>query len=196
MKTLDRIRKHLVPGRTYRRSDLTEISSNVDRHLQSLVSEGLLKKLSTGLYVATKTTAFGDSPPEEGSLLKAFLKDDHFVVYSLSQFNSLGLGSTQLYNTRIVFNRKRTGQMSVGGRKYTFRLWREAPKTLTREFLVIELLDWLDDLPEDRNSILKNLGPSLREMNITKLNIAAKRFGTISVQKKLKSILSTPKTQV
>lgn len=191
MKALDRIKKHLVPGRTYRRSDLAELSSNVDRHLQTLVSEGLLKKLSTGLYVAPKSTAFGDAPPEEESLLKTFLKDDHFVVYSLSQFNTLGLGTTQLYNTRVVFNRKRTGEMVVGGRTYTLKLWREAPKTLTTEFLVVEFLNRLNELVEDRNSLLENLRTKLGEMDTAKLNRAAKRFGTISTQKKLKGLLQS-----
>lgn len=191
MSTLNRVKKHLVPGRTYRRSDLAEYSSNVDRHLQSLVSEGLLKKLSTGLYVAPKATAFGDAPPEEESLLKTFLKDDHFVVYSPSQFNTLGLGSTQLYNTRVVFNRKRTGQMVVGGRSYTFRLWREAPKTLTKEFLVVELLNRLNELAEDRHSLLENLRLKLKDMDTAKLNRAVKRFGTLSTQKKLKNLLQS-----
>lgn len=189
MNTLDRIKKSLVPGRTYRRSDLAELSSNVDRHLHSLVSEGLLKKLSTGLYAAPKTTAFGDAPPEEYSLLKTFLKDDHFVVYGPSQFNTLGLGSTQLYNTRVVFNRKRTGDIVVGGRNYTFKLWREAPKTLTKEFLVVEFLNRLSELAEDRNLLLENLRTKLSEMDIAKLNRAVKRFGTMSTQKKLKSLL-------
>lgn len=67
------------------------------------------------MYMAPKNTDFGEAPPDENSLLKLFLTDDHFVVYSLSQFNTLGLGSTQLYNSRIVFNRKRTGILDVGG---------------------------------------------------------------------------------
>lgn len=191
MSALDKVKKHIMPGRTYRRSDLAELSSNVDRHLQSLVSEGLLKKLSTGLYSAPKTTAFGDSPPEEESLLKTFLKDDHFVVYSPSQFNTLGLGSTQLYNTRVVFNRKRSGEMVVGGRAYTFKLWREAPKTLSTEFLVVEFLNRLNELAEDRNSLLENLRMKLGQMDTSKLNRAAKRFGTISAQKKLKGLLQS-----
>lgn len=191
MSALDKVKKHIMPGRTYRRSDLAEFSSNVDRHLQSLVSEGLLKRLSTGLYSAPKTTAFGDSPPEEESLLKTFLKDDHFVVYSPSQFNTLGLGSTQLYNTRVVFNRKRSGEMVVGGRAYTFKLWREAPKTLSTEFLVVEFLNRLNELAEDRNSLLENLRMKLGQMDTSKLNRAAKRFGTISAQKKLKGLLQS-----
>jgi hypothetical protein len=196
MNALDRVKKHLVPGRTYRRSDLAEYSTNVDRHLKSLVTEGLLNKLSTGLYAAPKATAFGNAPPEEGSLLKAFLKDDHFVVYSPSQFNTLGLGLTQLYNTRVVFNRKRTGEMVVGGRNYTFRIWREAPKTLTKEFLVVELLNRLNELAEDRSAMLENLRAKLSEMDASKLNRAAKRFGTLSAQKKLKTLLLNQETRV
>ena len=196
MNALDRVKKHLVPGRTYRRSDLAELSSNVDRHLQALVAEGHLKKLSTGLYAVPKPTAFGDALPAEESLLRAFLKDDHFVVYSPSQFNTLGLGSTQLYNTRVVFNRKRTGDLVVGGRNYTFHLWREAPKTLTKEFLVVELLNRLNELAEDRNSILENLRTKLSEMDTSKLNRAMKRFGTMAAQKTLKGLLQNQEVRV
>jgi len=194
MNALEQVKKHLVPGQTYRRSDLAEFTSNVDRHLHSLVADGHLKKLSTGLYVAPKTTAFGEAPPDEQSLLKTFLKDDHFVVYSPSQFNSLGLGTTQVYNTRVVFNRKRSGSLSVAGRNYTFRMWREAPKSLTKEFLVVELLNHLKDLAEDHEALLKNLQSRLSEMDVAKLNRAVKRFGTLSAQKKLKSLFQQQET--
>ncbi len=189
MKTLERVKKHLVLGRTYRRSDLAKLSTNVDRHLQSLVFEGVLKKLSPGLYTVPKTTAFGEALPDENSLIKTFLKDDHFVVYSPSQFNTLGLGTTQLYNTRVVFNRKRSGKLVVGGRNYTFRFWREAPKLLTKEFLMVEFLNSLNNVAEDRNLVLQNLRAKLHEMDHAKLNRVAKRFGTLSAQKKLKDLL-------
>ncbi|MGZ3745451.1 MAG: hypothetical protein ACXWRA_16755 [Pseudobdellovibrionaceae bacterium] len=185
------MRNHLVPGHSYRRSDLAAFTSNVDRHLQTLVSEGSLKKLSPGLYLAPKATVFGESLPDEHSLLRTFLKDDHFVVYSLSQFNSLGLGSTQLYNTRVVFNRKRTGERTVGGRTYVFRLWREAPKSLSQEFLVIELLNRLSELAEDRDLLLENLKSKISEFNLIKLSRDVKRFGTLSAQKRFKELLRT-----
>lgn len=188
MNALERIKRHLVPGQAYRRSELAAFSSNVDRNLQSLVNDGFLKKLSTGLYLAPKKTQFGDALPEENSLLETFLNDDHFVVYSPSQFNSLGLGSTQLYNTRIVFNRKRTGELTVGGRTYTFKLWREAPKELSEEFLVVELLNRINDLAEDREALLAKLRNKLPSFNKAKLHNAANRFGTLSAQKKLKAL--------
>lgn len=189
MSALDTLRKHLVPGQAYRRSELATFSSNVDRNLYSLVKEGHLKKLSNGLYLAPKKTAFGDALPDENSLLETFLNDDHFVVYSPSQFNSLGLGSTQLYNSRIVFNRKRTGELTVGGRTYSFKIWREAPKALSEEFLVVELLNRINELAEDRETLLERLRKKLLTFNRKKLKNAASRFGTLSAQKKLKTLL-------
>ena len=190
MNSLQKMRNHLVPGHSYRRSDLALFSSNVDRNLQTLVSEGSLKKLSPGLYVAPKTTIFGEAPPDEQSLLHTFLKDDHFVVYSPSQFNSLvGVGTTQLYNSRVVFNRKRTGEITVGGRTYVFRLWREAPRSLSQEFLVVELLNRLNELAEDRDMLLEKLRLKLSDFNLLKLSRDIKRFGTLSAQKRYKELL-------
>ena len=66
-------------------------------------------------------------------------------------FNSLGLGTTQLYDKKIVFNRKRHGEMKLGNRTYFFHRWREAPKSLSREFLLVEMLNRINELAEDHN---------------------------------------------
>jgi hypothetical protein len=190
-ETLSKFKQYLRPGCVYRRTDLAEFSSNVDRHLARLVAEGYLKKLSHGLYMTPKQTAFGDAPPEADSLLRTFLKDDHFVVYSPNQFNSLGLGTTQLYNRLIVFNRKRVGEFTLGGRTYLFHRWRDAPKKLTPEFLVVELLNRLNQLAEDREQIIERLGKKLSEFDRKRLLYSAHRFGTISTQKKLKALMNT-----
>lgn len=192
-QAFERLKTSLVPGQVYRRSDFATLSTNVDRHLAQLVSEGHLKKLSYGLYSAPNMTEFGEAPPEETSLLKTFLKDDHFVVYGPSLFNSLELGTTQLYNRRIVFNRKRVGEFTVGGRKYTFHRWREAPKTLTEEFLVVELLNRLNELAEDHEQVLKRLSERLSQFNLRKLNYSASHYGTISTQKKLNEMMNSKK---
>jgi len=49
---LGELKKHLRPGKTYRRAELAQWSKSVDRHLQTLVDEGSLKKLRTSLYYA------------------------------------------------------------------------------------------------------------------------------------------------
>ncbi len=187
--TLTKLKSALVPGEVYRRADLAPLSSNVDRHLAKLVAEGHLKKISQGMYAAPKTTEFGEAPPNNESLLKSFLKDDHFVVYGPSQFNALGLGTTQMYNRLIVFNRKRVGEFNLGGRTYSFHRWREAPKQLTREFLVVELLSRIDELAEDRQQVLTTLKQKLAGFNRRRLLIASSKYGTLSSQKRLKRLL-------
>jgi hypothetical protein len=195
-KTLDKLKSSLVPGQVYRRADLAALSSNIDRHLTWLVSEGRLKKLSQGLYMAPKETSFGEALPDADSLLRAFLKDDHFVVYGPSQFNSLGLSTTQLYNKLIVFNRKRVGEFHLGGRTYTFHRWREAPKQLTPEFLVVELLNRLDELAEDRDQVVDRLKGKIAGFNRRKLNYAAAHYGTLSTQKKLEALIEVSDSEV
>ena len=188
-RTLEKMTATLVPGRVYRRSDFVDMSSNVDRHLAELLANGQLKKLYQGLYSAPKSTPFGEALPNENSLLQAFLKDNHFVVYSQSQFNILGLGTTQLYNQRTVFNRKRIGEFALGGRTYVFRRWREAPRTLTSEFLVVELLNRLDELAEDTDTVLRRLKEKLGQFNTRKLMYASAHYGTLSTQKRLRNMM-------
>ena len=194
-ETLNELKATLIPGQVYRRADLAALSSNVDRHLARLVADGLLKKVSWGMYSTPKITAFGEAPPETNSLVRTFLKDDHFVVYSPNQFNSLGLGTTQLYNRITVFNRKRVGEFVLGGRTYTFHRWREAPKQLTQEFLVVELLNRLNELAEDRDQVVERIRGKLGEFNRRKLTFAAKHYGTLSTQKRLNSLMNETITQ-
>lgn len=189
-QVLERMKATLVPGKVYRRADLASLSSNIDRHLVQLVKSGHLRKLAQGMYVAPRATAFGEAPPDENSLVQSFLKDDHFVVYGPSQFNALGLGTTQLYNTRLVFNRKRVGEFTLGARTYEFHRWREAPKSLSREFLVVELLNRLNELAENREMVMKRLKDKLPELNTRRLLYAARHYGTLSTQKKLEGLLS------
>jgi hypothetical protein len=53
-----RLADELQAGRVYRREDLARLSNAVDRHLNELVSTGLLKKLAQGLYYAPKQSNF------------------------------------------------------------------------------------------------------------------------------------------
>ena len=136
---LKSIKSTLVPGRVYRRKDLAKFSSNLDRCLSQLVKDGDLRKLSRGLYECPSNTEFGTSLPDEQELIKKFLMDDHFAAFSLGVFNTLGLGTTQLYDQRIVVNRKRHGEFRLGNRDYFFHRRLEVPRSeqLTKEYFVI-----------------------------------------------------------
>ena len=189
MNSLEKMRRKLKPRATYRREDFIHLSSNVDRNLKTLVLEKALVKIQNGLYICPEKTPFGKALPEETQLLKAFLKDDRFVVYDLNLFNSLGLGLTQLHNKRIVFNRKRHGEFQFNGKYYNFYRWREAPKKLFKEFLYVEFLNRFDKLAEDNVKNKNLLKKQLRKLNQKKFQIAVKTYGKESTKKKLQSIL-------
>ena len=51
------LKSNLTRGHVYRRSDLAQWSNAVDRHVQLLVKNGELKKLSGGVYYYPRQTA-------------------------------------------------------------------------------------------------------------------------------------------
>ncbi len=52
MTKFEQFKAKLTPGQTYRRADLAQWSTAVDRHLKEAVQAGVLAKLSGGLYYA------------------------------------------------------------------------------------------------------------------------------------------------
>lgn len=157
MNALEELKKHLRLGQVYRRVDLEQWSTAVDRHLKQLVEDGTLQKLSQGLYYYPQQASFGPVPPEDVKLVRAFLKSDDFLLTSPNLYNSLGIGTTQLYNKRVVYNHKRHGLFDLGGKEFDFRLKHKFPKELSEEFLLVDLLNNLSELAEDRENVLKNV---------------------------------------
>ena len=187
----DHLRNHLKPGRVYRREDLAVWSNSVDRHLSALTRAGALKKLRTGVYYCPKKFEFGEAPAEEHEVLRAFLKSNRFVVTSPSNYNQLELGTTQLYNQRVVYNQKRHGTFELGGRTYRFERRMNVPKQLTQEFLLVDLVNELDKLAEDQNAVLSRVRERATKMNQRRLAKAVSLYGNCSTQKKMKPYLES-----
>jgi hypothetical protein len=183
MTRLDELKKHLTRGKIYRRSDLAKWSKSVDRHLEVLVEEGILQKLSQGLYYYPEESAFGSTPPEEEALIKSFLKDDRFLLTSLNAYNSLGVGTTQLYNQRMVYNHKRHGDFKLGNKNFSFRVKPHFPKKATPEFLLVDLVNNLDKLAEDQKELLKNISWKVRTMDSKKLERSVQEYGNARAKK-------------
>ena len=163
MKALEELKKHLKQGQVYRRSDLEQWSNAVDRHLKQLVDDGTLQKLAQGLYYYPMKASFGNVPPEDEKLVSAFLKSDDFLLTSPNYYNSLGVGTTQLYNKRTVYNHKRHGQFTLGGKVFDFHLKHKFPKELSEEFLLVDLLNNLNELAEDRENVLETVKAKVLE---------------------------------
>src|SRR5580704_16385104 len=146
MTKAQELKKHLRPGQVYRRQDLAQWSNAVDRHLRRLQDDGTLKKLAPGLYLYPRETAFGKAPADDAKLVETFLKDRRFLLASPNAYNRLGVGTTQLYDRTVVYNHKRHGTFSLGGRTFDFRMKSSFPRTLSSEFLLVDLVNNVDRL--------------------------------------------------
>jgi len=189
MKTLEQVKSHLRPGQVYRRADFTAWSKSPDRHLAQLEAEGLLAKVRRGLYLCPEQSRFGKLPANPVKLVKTFLNDDHFLLTSPNDYNSLGLGTTQLYNVQVVYNHKRHGRFKLDGKTFDFRMKPRFPKTATQEFLLVDLVNNLDRLAEDRDAVMQRVRAKLPQLNMKRFKSALKRFGRVSTQKLFKETL-------
>ena len=188
MNTLDKIKKHLRQGQVYRRADFVKWSRSVDRHLSQLVADNTLVKLQQGVYLRPKQSRFGKVPASPEKLVRAFLKDDDFLLTSPNDYNALGVGTTQLFNFQVVYNHKRHGRFKLGGQNFNFRVRPRYPRKVTREFLLVDMLNNLENLAEDRKEILQRVKMKLPEMDSKRLRSTVKRFAKLSAKKHLESL--------
>ena len=185
MNKLAELKKHLKRGNVYRRTDLAKWSKSVDRHLHLLLEDGTLKKLSQGVYYFPKETTFGQTPPDEEVLVRSFLKDDRFLLTSPNAYNSLGVGTTQLYNKRVVYNHKRHGEFKLGNRNFDFQIKHHFPTKLTQEFLLVDLVNNLKKLAEDQGEVMKNVLSKANAMDEKKLKQSVSVYGNAKTKKLL-----------
>ncbi|MFN8698292.1 MAG: hypothetical protein ACK500_06125 [Flavobacteriales bacterium] len=190
MSKLEEFKRHLRAGSVYRRADLERWSTSVDRHLKALVEEGVLQKLSSGLYYCPQKSSFGVLPPDDKELVSSFLKDNHFLLTSPNDYNKLGVGTTQLYNIRVVYNQKRHGEFELGGKQFSFQKKPRFPKQVTVEFLLVDLVNNLDNLAEDREEVLKNVLVKARQVDVKRLKRSVKQYGTVRARKLFEPVLS------
>lgn len=176
-------------GTVYRRKDLAGKSKSVDRDLQLAVSAGRLRKVAQGLYYAPKKTPFGEAPPDDRVLVRKFLDDRNFLLYSPNDYNLLRLGTTQLYNRTVVYNHKRHGQFKLGNRLFDFRVKTAFPRQLSEEFLWVDMLNNLDELAEDQVPLLQNARTATSRFNRTGLKKALDKYGSAKTKRLAKGWL-------
>ena len=183
------LRQHIKQGEVYRRSDLEYYSTAIDRQLAQLTKDGTLVKLNQGLYYAPKQSKFGAVPPDDRQVVESFLKDEDFLLVSPNSFNSLGLGLTQLYNSTWVYNHKRKGEFQLNGKTFEFKLKSSFPKNITREYLLVDLLNNMENLAEDLSQTLDKLPNNIGSFNADALMKATQLYGKGKTKRKLKSIV-------
>jgi Family of unknown function (DUF6088) len=184
------LKSHLRPGKVYRRQQLAAWSNAIDRHLKQLVESGVLRKLAGGLYAYPRQTVFGQAPAKDSDVVSAFLKNDRFLLASPNAYNSLGVGTTQLYDKTVVYNRKRHGDFSLGGRKFAFRVKPAFPKSLTTEFLLVDLVNNVDQLAEAKYEVLQRVMERAAASDATRLRRAVREYGSERTKKFFERSLS------
>lgn len=165
MKNTEKLKNAMQPGLVYRRQDLEDFSTAVDRDIKALVAGGEVQKLAGGLYYRLRKNPFGVTPPDDCELVRAFLKTDDFLLTSFNHFNQLGLGLTQVYNSYVVYNHKRSGDFSLGGKRFKFLMVPAYPHELSKEFLLVDLFNNLRRLPDNTEIVLQNLKSRMNEFN-------------------------------
>ena len=169
----------LNPGTVFRTAALRRWGENPTRLSQRLERDGLVQRLGHGFLFVPKLTKFGMAPPSDSAILDALLDRSPYVVTGPTRWNALGLGSTALHVHPLVYNTKRTGSVTLGGR--TFELRRVAfPRDLTAEWFVVDLLRHTDAAGLDQADLVRNLVSAVAHgrFDHARLLEMAERFGT------------------
>jgi hypothetical protein len=149
----------------------------------------VLVKVSGGLYYSPAKSRFGQLPSEESKVLKAYLKDPNFLTVSPSSYNALGLGTTQLYNSVYVYNRKRQGVKVFNGVSYHFKKRFAFPAKADEYFLLVDLVNNLRELSEEAELVKSKLATKVTQLDETQLKRAVVDYGSARTQKYFAALL-------
>ncbi len=168
--------RSMKTGQVYRRSYFSDRWPATSRDLKRLLDESLIQKVGPGMYLKPETTKYGKRRPDEREIVKNFLRDDDFLLVDENDYTSLVSGLTQLKMTQKVLNRRRHGFFRLGGYRFNFHVRRNFPKIPTKEFLLVDLLDNVEQT-EDGTPITEKVMSRLGEYDPKKLLHAAKSYG-------------------
>lgn len=186
----EKLKEAMTPGRVYRRRELKSLSNNISRDLDKLVEKNELVRAAPGLYYRPEIGKFGARPAAVKELVRAFLNEENFLLTSLSNYNPLGLGLTQLYNQTIVYNRKRHGEFVLDRVRFAFRRPRNFPKILSKEFLYVDVFNNRHELAEDTTKLESLLSSRAEEADRKVLLDMARNYGKVSTVKFFEELLA------
>lgn len=149
-----------------------------------LVEHGDLQPLANGLYAAPRKSRFGDLPPKPEAVMDAFLDHTPYLFTGPDYWNALGLGSTALFPLQIVYNTKRSGEFTLGGRKFLLRRVK-FPERTTPEWYAVDLIEHRATVGLDTPTLTRRLRDVLRlgRLDAERLTCAAREYGTQATQR-------------
>src|SRR6266853_411062 len=81
------------------------------------------------------------------------------------------------------------GTFPLGNRLVTFERRFNVPRQLSPEFLLVDLVNELDQFAEDQDAVLSRVREKTKEMDPRKLSRAVSLYGKYSTQKKFQEML-------
>jgi hypothetical protein len=115
--------------------------------------------------------------------MRSFLRDSRFVFSGPHQWNALGLGSTAVSPVQFVYNRKRTGEFTFGGRRFLLRRVK-FPREPMPEYFAVDLMLNHRMAGVSLVELERRLAAALRagRLDSEKLRANALEYGTRAVQ--------------
>jgi hypothetical protein len=182
----------LTIGRVYRTRELSRWGKNPSRLAKRLVREGKLVRVGFGLWACPREGRFGQVLPDDAELVRAFLDDTPFVFTGSDRWNALGLGTTAVFTTPLVYNLKRSGRFVLAGRPFEFRRFPFPTRTVSPEWYVVDLFENAAQAATSREDLAKRLRRAMQHeaFSARRLRDAAQRYGTKATQAAVESALT------
>lgn len=150
----------------------------VAKAIERLITKGVIKRISTGVFYKPKKTVFGELKPNEEELLKPYLfEKGKRVAYitGTSLYNRIGL-TTQIPKSIKIASRIKRITVASGNVKAT--PVKSYVDVTDSNFYLLELLDALKDFKQipdlDKSSAIKILSKKLKELNPTETKLLIK----------------------
>ncbi len=101
----------------------------------------------------------------------------------------MGVGTTQLYNGKLVYNHKRDGRMKLNRQNHFFIKNRKFPKKISEEFLLVDLVNNMDLLAENKEKLKKSVARKVFSMQQDKLAKAVNAYGKVGTKKFFRDLI-------
>ena len=89
-----------------------------------------------------------------------------------------------------MYNHKRHGVFIFGNQKFDFKIKKHFPNKLSPEFLLVDLVNNLDCIAEDKHRVLKNVLKTAQTMDLEKLKTCVEQYAISKTKKLLAPVVS------
>ena len=107
----------------------------------------------------------------------------------------LGITPRRSFRSLSSLNHKRHGTFTLGSRSYDFRMKAAFPKTLSLEFLLVDLVNNLDQLGEDAEDVLKRVKARVAATDRARVMRASQAYGSERTKKVFNRTLAETETE-